>query len=95
MAGERVLVVEDEINIARLVRAYLERDGYVVGGAGDGAEACGLLDTWHPDLVILDLMLPRVDGWEVCRRIRSRPGADGRIPVIMLTAKGEEFDRVL
>jgi len=95
VAGERVLVVEDEQNISRLIRAYLERDGFAVKEAGDGLEACRQLADFCPDLVVLDLMLPKVDGWEVCRRIRARPGPAGRVPVIMLTAKSEEFDRVL
>jgi two-component system response regulator ResD len=89
------LVVEDEANISRLIRAYLERDGFVVKEAPDGLEACSRLDDFEPQLVLLDLMLPRIDGWELCRRIRARSGPPGRVPVIMLTAKGEEFDRVL
>lgn len=95
MAGERILVVEDEANISRLIRAYLERDGYVVTVSGDGEQAWRDIQTTPPDLVLLDLMLPKVDGWELCRRIRSRPGAAARLPVIMLSAKSEEFDRVL
>jgi two-component system alkaline phosphatase synthesis response regulator PhoP len=94
MSERRILVVEDEANIARLIRTYLEREGYLVREAPDGEAACDMLAQQEPDLVILDLMLPRTDGWEVCRRIRNRPGAQGRLPVIMLTARGEEQDRV-
>ena len=95
MAGERVLVVEDDANIAQLILAYLGRGGYEARGVPDGEAALAALDDFAPDIVVLDLMLPRLDGWEVCRRIRGRDGPLGRLPVIMLTAKGEEFDRVL
>jgi len=86
----KVLVVEDEENVRRLIAAYLEREGFDVIAAADGHDALDAFRRAQPDLVILDLMLPGVDGWEVCRRIRS--GYD--TPVIMLTARGEELDRI-
>jgi DNA-binding response OmpR family regulator len=85
-----VLVVEDNPETAALVALYLEREGFIPQIARDGAEALTLAERHRPVLVILDLMLPRMDGWEVCRRLRNRSG----VPVIMLTARGEEIDRV-
>jgi DNA-binding response OmpR family regulator len=87
----RILVVDDDETVRDVVRRYLERAGHVVRQAGDGESALRLLSAEPPDLVVLDLMLPGVDGVEVCRRIRA--AAD--IPVIMLTALGEESDRIL
>jgi DNA-binding response OmpR family regulator len=90
--GQRVLVVDDDPTVSDVVRRYLEREGFVVELAGDGQQA---LDAYHaerPDLVVLDLMLPGIDGLEVCRRLREQ---DRTLPVIMLTALGEESDRVL
>ncbi|WP_327008420.1 response regulator transcription factor [Dactylosporangium sp. NBC_01737] len=90
--GQRVLVVDDDPTVSDVVRRYLEREGFVVELAGDGQQA---LDAYHaerPDLVVLDLMLPGIDGLEVCRRLREQ---DRALPVIMLTALGEESDRVL
>jgi DNA-binding response OmpR family regulator len=89
--GERVLVVDDDANVADVVRRYLERDGYTVQLAGDGETALRLADEREPDLVVLDLMLPGIDGLEVCRRLRSHSD----VPVVMLTALGEEADRIL
>ncbi len=87
----KILIVDDEPNIREVVGLYLRREGYTVVEADDGEEALELY-RWHrPDLVILDLRLPKLDGLEVCRRIQS----EGRVPLIMLTAKGEEEDRVL
>lgn len=86
----KVLVVEDEENVRRLIDAYLQHEGFDVVGASDGAEALQLLGQTSPDVVILDVMLPKVDGWEVCRRIRDQ----SRIPVIMLSARGAEQDRI-
>jgi DNA-binding response OmpR family regulator len=85
-----VLVIEDDRNTAALVALYLEREGFRPVMAGDGEAGLDLAETQRPDLVILDLMLPKLDGWEVCRRIREKFG----VPVIMLTARGEEIDRV-
>ena len=86
-----ILVVDDERNIVDLVRLYLEKDGFAVIAAGDGEEALRLHHRHDPDLVILDLMLPRVDGLEVCREIRRR----GDTPVLMLTARGDDIDAVV
>jgi DNA-binding response OmpR family regulator len=84
------LVVEDEENIASLVRAYLQRDGYRVVCVASGAEAIAAVDRERPQIVVLDLGLPDIDGFEVCRRIRTRSA----VPILMLTARDEEADRV-
>ncbi|MDA0733881.1 MAG: response regulator transcription factor [Chloroflexi bacterium] len=89
--GARVLVVDDERVVTEVVERYLQREGYEVSLASDGAEALKLAQEWAPDLVVLDLMLPVIDGLEVCRRLRQ----DSQIPIIMLTARGEETDRVV
>ena len=90
VAATRVLVVEDDPTLAEVVQAYLGREGYEVTIATDGQAGLEQAMTTQPDLVVLDLMLPRLDGLEVCRRLRrSAP-----IPVIMLTARGEEDDRI-
>lgn len=94
MVGERptrVLVVEDDATVAEVVVRYLEREGFEVEAVGDGRAALDRARTALPDAVVLDLMLPGLDGLEVCRRLR----AVAPIPVIMLTARGEESDRVL
>ncbi len=91
MAGELILVVDDEANIVELVRAYLEKDGFRVLEAQDGPSALRAVESHRPDLVILDIMLPEVDGWEVCKRIRSF----SRVPIIMLTARDAEVDRIV
>jgi DNA-binding response OmpR family regulator len=87
----RVLVVEDDRTVAEVVTRYLEREGFAVESVGDGFEALARADAQLPDLVVLDIMLPGLDGLEVCRRLRSR----APIPVVMLTARGSEEDRVL
>jgi two-component system, OmpR family, response regulator ResD len=87
-----VLVVDDEPTIAEVVARYLERAGYDAATAGDGLEAIRLAGELRPDLVVLDVMLPEIDGLEVLRRLRERDGA--RTPVILLTAKGEHDDRI-
>ena len=87
----RILLVDDEQPIQTLLSFPLQRDGYEVVAASDGREALARFDEARPDLVILDLMLPKIDGLEVCRRIRSRSA----VPIIMLTAKSEELDKVL
>ena len=92
--ASRVLVVEDEPDIRDLLAFHLERDGYQVTRATTGPEALRQLRAAPPDLVILDLMLPELDGLEVCRRLRADP-ATAALPVIMLTAKGDEVDRVV
>ena len=90
-APTRVLVVEDDRTVAEVVTRYLEREGFVVESVGDGNEALARADAHLPDIVVLDIMLPGLDGLEVCRRLRSR----APIPVVMLTARGSEEDRVL
>ncbi|MGW2820092.1 response regulator [Streptomyces sp. NPDC001443] len=87
----RVLVVDDDPTVAEVVSGYLDRAGYAVDRAGDGPAALARAAAHRPDLVVLDLMLPGIDGLEVCRRIRER----GPVPVIMLTARGDEDDRIL
>ena len=88
-----ILVVEDEDALATLLHYNLEKEGYEVGVASDGEEALVQVDERQPDLLVLDWMLPKVSGIEVCRRLRSR--AETRnLPIIMLTARGEESDRV-
>jgi len=91
MAGERILVVEDEANIVNLVRAYLEREGFAVKTVADGRTAVQQAHATRPDLIILDLMLPGMDGLEVCRRVRQ----ESDVYIIMLTAKSEESDRIV
>jgi DNA-binding response OmpR family regulator len=86
----RILVVDDDRNIVQLVRMYLERDGYDVAVAYDGEEALDVTRAFKPDLIVLDLMLPRVDGLEACKRIRW----DSDVPIIMLTARTTETDRL-
>jgi DNA-binding response OmpR family regulator len=90
-AAPRVLVVEDDPTISEVVVRYLEREGLEVEAVGDGRDALDAAAAVWPDLVVLDLMLPGIDGLEVCRRLRAR----GPVPVIMLTARGDEEDRVL
>jgi DNA-binding response OmpR family regulator len=90
-APTRVLVVEDDRTVAEVVTRYLEREGFAVESVGDGNEALARADAQLPDLVVLDIMRPGLDGLEVCRRLRSR----APIPVVMLTARGSEEDRVL
>ncbi|WP_327121549.1 response regulator transcription factor [Streptomyces sp. NBC_01341] len=87
----RVLVVDDDPTVAEVAAGYLERAGYDVGRADDGPSALDSFGVRRPDLVVLDLMLPGMDGFEVCRRMRAR----GPVPVIMLTARGDEDDRIL
>jgi DNA-binding response OmpR family regulator len=89
--GQRVLVVDDDPTVSDVVRRYLERAGLDVALAADGPAALESFAAVRPDLVVLDLMLPGIDGLEVCRRMRS---ADPDVPVVMLTALGEEADRV-
>jgi phosphate regulon transcriptional regulator PhoB len=90
----RVLIVEDEPDIRELVVHHLKRDGYQVSAAASGEEALRQARAEPPDLVLLDLMMPAMDGLEVCRRLRQDP-ATAALPIVMLTAKGDEIDRVL
>ncbi|MDD2201953.1 MAG: response regulator transcription factor [Firmicutes bacterium] len=87
----KVLVVDDEASIVELIRFNLEKEGYEVVEAYDGVEALRVVRAESPDLIILDLMLPGIDGIEVCQAVRR----ESSVPIIMLTAKGEEFDKVL
>ncbi|WP_294799124.1 response regulator transcription factor [uncultured Eubacterium sp.] len=89
--ANKILVVDDDLNICELLKLYLENEGYVVFTANDGQEAVDMFQNKTPDLVLLDIMLPKKDGWQVCREIRKTSSA----PIIMLTAKGETFDKVL
>jgi len=91
MTAQRVLIVEDEPMVAEVVERYLRRDGYDVHVAEDGPAALDEFARFRPDLVVLDLMLPELDGREVCRRIREQ----AETPVIMLTARGEEVDKLI
>ncbi len=91
MSKRTILVVDDEPKLVEVVRAYLEHDGYRVVGAGDGREALERFYQVRPDLVVLDLMMPELDGLEVCRRLRR----ESDIPIIMLTARAEEVDELL
>ena len=93
MAKETILVVEDEEDIRELLKYNLEKEGYQVFGAATGEEALQAVRRRRPDLILLDLMLPGIDGLEVCRRIKSEPQAR-HLPIVMLTAKGEETDIV-
>ena len=92
--ASRVLIVEDEPDIRELLAFNLEREGYLVTRASTGAEALRQVRSARPDLVVLDLMLPEIDGLEVCRRLRADSATAG-LPVIMVTAKGDEVDRVV
>ncbi|WP_051943671.1 response regulator transcription factor [Streptacidiphilus rugosus] len=90
----RILVVDDDPTVAEVVAGYLMRAGYTVDRAGDGRTALAEAAVFRPDLVVLDLMLPELDGLEVCRRLRAEPSTR-HVPVVMLTAKGDEHDRIL
>jgi DNA-binding response OmpR family regulator len=94
MSVKRVLIVEDDKNIAKLVHYNLEKAGYACLVAYDGLQALELLDKEKVDVIVLDIMLPTVDGLEVCKRIKQNPKRS-YIPIIMLTAKGEEVDRIV
>ena len=87
----KILVIDDDTNICEMLRVYLENEGYEVKTANDGAEGVAYFKMYEPDLVLLDIMLPRKDGWQVCREIREISTK----PIIMVTAKGEVFDKVL
>lgn len=91
MSLGKILVVDDDKNICELLRLYLEKEGYSVMISNDGEEAIVKFNALNPDMVLLDVMLPGLDGWQVCREIRKKSNA----PIIMLTAKGETFDKVL
>ena len=91
MALEKVLVVDDDPNICDVLMMYLENEGYSVILSYDGEEALVKFNALKPDIVLLDVMLPSMDGWQVCREIRKKSS----VPIIMITAKGDTFDKVL
>lgn len=87
----KILIVDDDENICELLRLYLEKDGFDTIVANDGEQAVEFAAKYAPDLILLDIMLPKLDGWQVCREIRKT----SETPIIMLTAKGETFDKIL
>ncbi|MBR4720705.1 MAG: response regulator transcription factor [Clostridia bacterium] len=89
--GNKILIADDEKNIVELAKLYLERDGFTTVCAYDGEEAISVFKTESPELIILDIMMPKTDGWQVCREIRKT----SQVPIIMLTAKSDTFDKVL
>ena len=91
MKNGRIMVVDDDRNICELLRLYIEKEGFDVIMAHDGKTALEMYEEVDPALILLDIMLPELDGWQVCREIRKK----SQVPVIMLTAKGEVFDKVL
>ena len=91
MSTGKILVCDDDRNICELLRLYLEKEGYALAIANDGEEALAKFTSEVPDLVLLDIMMPKLDGWQVCREIRKKSNC----PIIMITAKGETFDKVL
>ena len=91
MENKKILIVDDDENICELLRLYLTKDGFKTVTATDGETAVAKAKTENPDLILLDIMLPKLDGWQVCREIRK----DSQVPIIMLTAKTETFDRIL
>ena len=86
-----ILIVDDEPNILELSRLYLEQEGYRVEGAGNGADALSKFGTVKPALVVLDLMLPDIDGFEICRQLRKKSD----VPILMLTARKEDIDKIV
>jgi two-component system NarL family response regulator len=90
MAGERILLIEDESRIREMVKEYLENEGFVITEAVDGADGLDKFKSLEFDMMVLDIMLPKVDGWSVCREVRRT----SLIPILMLSARGEEYDRL-
>ena len=88
---DKILVADDDLNICELLRLYLEKEGFEVVMAHDGEEAVAKFESEKPSLILLDIMMPKLDGWQVCRQIRQKSDC----PIIMLTANGETFDKVL
>ena len=88
---DKILVADDDLNICELLRLYLEKEGFEVVMAHDGEEAVAKFESEKPSLILLDIMMPKLDGWQVCRQIRQKSDC----PIIMLTAKGETFDKVM
>ena len=91
MMDKKILVIDDDTNICDMLKIYMENEGYEVKTANDGAEGVNFFKMYEPDIVLLDIMLPKKDGWQVCREIREI----AQKPVIMITAKGDVFDKVL
>lgn len=91
MATAKILIADDDKNICELLKMYLEKEDYEVVIAGNGEEAIAKFDSENPDLILLDVMMPKLDGWQVCRELRKK----SECPIIMITAKGETFDKVL
>ncbi|MBP1570093.1 MAG: response regulator transcription factor [Oscillospiraceae bacterium] len=91
MTNEKILIADDDRNICELLRIYLEKEGFAVVLAGNGEEALSKFDEEEPDILLLDVMMPKLDGWQVCRELRKK----SECPIIMITAKGETFDKVL
>ncbi|MBO7520391.1 MAG: response regulator transcription factor [Clostridia bacterium] len=91
MDNQKILIVDDDPNICELLRVYLNKDGFDTAIASDGEEAIESALRYKPDLILLDIMMPRLDGWQVCREVRKT----SEVPIIMLTAKGEVFDKIL
>ena len=91
MADTKILIVDDDNNICELLRLYLQKDGFLTMVVNDGVEAINAAKSYDPDLILLDVMMPKLDGWQVCREIRK----ESNTPIIMLTAKGEVFDKIL
>ena len=91
MANTKILIVDDDVNICELLRIYLEKEGFEADVETDGLKAVAAFNSYEPDLVLLDIMLPHLDGWQICREIRK----NSQTPIIMITAKGETFDKVL
>ena len=90
MSNARILVVDDDQVIQQLLKVNLELEGYAVEVASDGAEALVSFDRFHPDLVLLDIMMPKLDGWEVARRLAGTAG--GPVPIVLLSARAQESD---
>ncbi len=95
MSTHHLLLIEDDVRLAAMVSEYLTQSGFRVSHMADGASGLNAVQAQPVDLVVLDLMLPDIDGLEVCRRIRALPGEAGRLPVLMLTAKGDPMDRIV
>ena len=91
MTNAKFLIADDDRNICELLRIYLEKEGFAVVLAGNGEEALSKFDEDEPDILLLDVMMPKLDGWQVCRELRKK----SECPIIMITAKGETFDKVL
>ena len=91
MKDSKILIVDDDLNICELLKLYLQKDGFSTIVVNDGEAAVAAAEKENPDLILLDIMLPKMDGWQVCREIRKTSS----VPIIMLTAKSETFDKVL